>query len=159
MYMGSGPLRQLRSMARAALPPRALLKIDRGDALFVTNAPAFAPEMRDIPGFMCERRGALLCLLPEASWVLRWERRQGEPEDELCRSLLRFKGQLPDRANLALFAQGAKLLDGHPIPEALAAFDRALRRRAAVALRGGCGGALFACAVLRFLTEKKESGG
>lgn len=156
MYTDAGPLRQLRAQARALLPPRAFLRRDRGDALFVSNAPVFAPETRDLPGFLAERRGALLYLLPEPGWVLRWERRFREPPDDLSAGLARFKGVTPDRENLTLFARAAKLLDGHPSPEEIAALDRTLRQRAAVALRGGCGGGLYATAILRSMIDRKE---
>ena len=62
MWTDAGPLRQMRAAARAALPPRAFLRRDRGKALFVTNAPAFNPALREIPGFTAERRGGLLVL-------------------------------------------------------------------------------------------------
>ena len=156
MCTEAGPLRQLRAIARAALPPKAFLRRDRGDALFVTNAPAFAPELRAVPGFEAERRGELMYLLPEGSWVRRWERRFRQPPDALCASLARFRDAPPDRENLALFARGAKLLDGHASPEELAACDRAVRQRAAFALRGGCGGGLYACAILLSMLNDKE---
>ncbi len=159
MYTDAGPLRQLRAQARTALPPRAFLKRDRGDALFVTNAPAFAPELREVPGFLAERRGALLYLLPEPAWLLRWERRFREPPDALCESLARFKGMPPDRENLSLFARAAKLLDGHPSPGEVEALDRELRQRAAVALRGGCGGGLYAAAILLHMLDRRDAPG
>lgn len=150
MWTEGGPLRQMRAALRAQLPTRAFLKRDRGDALFITNAPAFDPALRELPGFIAERRGALMAVLPDAGWVARLERRCPEPPDELSASLLRFRGQAPDRENLVLFARGAKLLDAPGAASAaeIGAFDRALRQRAALALRGGCGGALYAASVL-----------
>ena len=156
MWTDAGPLRQLRAAARAALPARAFLRRDRGDALFVTNAPAFDPALQDIPGFSAERRGGLLYLLPDASWLARWERRSPEPPDDLCAKLRRFRGATPDRENLLLIAQGLKLLDGGATPEDTAGYDRAVRRRAAVALRGGCGGGLYASALIAFQLNRKE---
>ena len=148
MWTDAGPLRQMRARARAALPPRAFLRRDRGDALFVTNAPAFDPALREVPGFIAERRGGLLFLLPDASWLRRWERRFPEPPDDLCAKLERFRGEAIDRENLLLFARGAKLLDGGAVSEDVAAYDRAVRQRAALALRGGRGGGLYAAALL-----------
>ena len=163
MWTESGPLRQMRAALRAQLPTRAFLKRDRGDALFVTNAPAFDPASKVLPGFIAERRGALLAVLPDAGWVARLERRFPEPPDELSASLERFRNQAPDRENLILFARGAKLLDapGSISPADAEAFDREIRQRAALALRGGCGGALYACAALNArireqLTPSKE---
>ena len=148
MWTDAGPLRQLRAAARAALPPRAFLRRDRGEALFVTNAPAFDPALREIPGFTAERRGGLMYLLPDASWVVRWERRFPEPPDDLCAGFARFRGIAPDRENLLLFARGAKLLDARADFAEIAAYDRAVRQRAALALRGGCGGGLYAAALM-----------
>ena len=156
MWTDAGPLRQLRASARAALPPRAFLRRDRGGALFVTNAPAFDPALREIPGFTAERRGTLLHLLPDANWIARWERRFPEPPNDLCAKLQRFRGMTPDRENLLLFVQGAKLLDANATPEEFAAYDRRLRQCAATALRGGCGGGLYAAALIDFLWTNKE---
>ena len=157
MWTDAGPLRQMRASARAALPARAFLRRDRGEMLFVTNAPAFDPALREVPGFIAEWRGGLLFLLPDAGWLRRWERRFPEPPDDLCAKLDRFRGEAPDRENLLLFARGAKLLDAHATPEDIAAYDRAVRQRAAVALRGGCGGGLYAAALLNHrLTGRNE---
>ena len=156
MWTECGPLRQMRAAARAALPPRAFLRRDRGEALFVTNAPALDPAPGEIPGFTAERRGALLHLLPDASWVARWERRFPEPPDDLCAGLARFRGAAPDHENLLLFARGAKLLDAGAGSEEIIAYDRAVRQRAALALRGGCGGGLYAAAAICFQLNDKE---
>ena len=157
MWTDAGPLRQMRAAARAALPPHAFLRRDRGEALFVTNAPAFDPALREIPGFTAGRRGTLLYLLPDASWIARWERRAPEPPDDLCAKLQRFRGASPDRENLLLFTRGLKLLDGGATPEDIAAYGRTLRQRAAVALRGGCGGGLYAMALIAF--QLNDQGG
>ena len=156
MWTDAGPLRQLRASARAALPPRAFLRRDRGEALFVTNAPAFDPALRELPGFTAERRGNLLYLLLDAGWITRWERRFPNPPDGLCAELVRFRGGTPDRENLLLFAWGAKLLDASAEPHEIAAYDRAVRQRAACALRGGCGGGLYAAALLDYQLNDEE---
>ena len=148
MWTDAGPLRRMRAQARAALPPRAFLRRDRGEMLFVTNAPAFDPALREVPGFLAERRGGLLFLLPDAGWLRRWERRFPEPPDDLCAKLSRFRGEAPDRENLLLFARGLKLLDGGTGSDEILAYDRAVRQRAAIALRGGCGGGLYAAALI-----------
>lgn len=133
------------------LPLKAFLKRDRGEGLFVTNAPVFNPELREIPGFIAQRQGQLLRILPDCAWMQRFEEARMEPPDFFCGSLLRFRGMRPDRDNLRIFVQGAKLLDdGYiPSPAEITAFDRALRQRCAEALRGGaCGGGLYACALM-----------
>ena len=160
MWTEGGTARQMRAALRSALPPRAFLKRDRGGALFITNAPALDPALREIPGFLIERRGALWALVPDESWARRVERRAPEELDELSRQLSRFRGRTPGRENLRLFAQGAKLLDAAAVSRAQwAAYDRAVRNRAAVALRGGDGGALFACALLCARIQRKIENG
>lgn len=149
MWTDGGPARQMRAALRASLPPRAMLKRDRGDALFITNAPEIDPSLRAISGFVLLRRGGLWAVLPDESWIARMERRAAEPPNLLCAQLLRFRGEVPDLENLKLFVRGAKLLDERRPPLAdVRAYDRALRQQAALALRGGCGGGLYAAALL-----------
>lgn len=158
MWTDDGLLREMRAALRAQLPPGASLKRDRGEALFVAVARPSDPIPRTVPGFLSERRGALTAFLPDASWIERLERRHPNPPDSLSASLLRFRGQTPDRANLILFAQGLKLTDARASAPERAAYDRALRQRAAVALRGGCGGGLYAAALIdsQFNERKME---
>ena len=149
MWNESSPLERLRGELRPLLPERAFLKRDRGDALLITNAPAlgFAPEV--LPGCIVEKCGALLRILPDVQWVADFETGIPEPPDFFSRTLLRFRGVAADLDNLHLFARGAKLMDAQPSPGEIEACDRALRKRAALALRGGCGGGLYACACVR----------
>lgn len=142
-------LTRMREALRNSLPEKAFLKRDRGDALFVTNAPIFNPSITSIPGFILVHAGKLLHLLPDDGWIAALE--QAEAPDQLAASLARFRGMKPDMENLGLFAQGLKLLDmASAIPESeAAAFDIALRQRAALALRGAAsGGGLYAAAIL-----------
>ena len=145
------PLEQMRAELKSLLPERAFLKRDRGDALLVTNAPAFGFSPGQLPGCIVETRGMLLCILPDAQWVADFEATIPEPPDFLSRSLMRFRGIAADMDNLRLFARLAKLMDAQPSPGEIEACDRALRNRAALALRGGCGGGLYACACVRAL--------
>lgn len=88
-------------------------------------------------------------ILPGDAWILRLE--EVDPTDDFSRSLMRFRGQAPDQENRRIFAQGLKLLEqakNAPAAE-IRGYDRALRQRAAVALRGGCGGGLYAAALIR----------
>ena len=148
----------LREAAAAALPPGAFLRRDRGDALFVTDAPRLRPEA-DWPrlfsgaGFACVVENGLALLAPDAGWLDRLEGSRPEPPDALCASLLRFRGLAPEAESLRLFALGARALDGG---EDGARFDRLLRQRAAACLRlnrmdhdhSPRGGGLYACALL-----------
>ncbi len=127
----------LRAAATAALPPGAFLRRDRGDALFITNAPRIDPRtdraalLREA-GFTCVGSGGLLRLWPAGIWLTRLEAATPDPPDDLCRSLIRFRGISPDGASLKLFALGLRCLDGG---EGATRFDRLLRQRAAQCLR------------------------
>ena len=140
----------LRIQLQAVLPPRAFLRRDRGCGLFITNAAQFDPGFQLPSGFLGEREGGTLRILPDESCPLSLEKENPCPPDQLGASLLRFRGQAPDRENLLLFVQGLKLLDaGKSASHAeILAYDRILRQRAAIALRGGCGGALYAAALI-----------
>ena len=149
MWNEPSPLEMLRSELRPLLPERAFLKRDRGDALLITNAPALGLAPDRLPGCIVENRGMLLCILPDAQWIAEYEAAIPEPPDHLSRTLLFFRGVEADPDTLRLFARIAKLMDAQPSPGEIEACDRALRNRAALALRGGCGGALYACACVR----------
>ena len=151
MWNEPSPLEMLRSELRPLLPERAFLKRDRGDALLITNAPALGLAPDRLPGCIVENRGMLLCILPDAQWIAEYEAAIPEPPDHLSRTLLFFRGVEADPDNLRLFARIAKLMDAQPSPGEIEACDRALRNRAALALGGGCGGALYACACVRAL--------
>lgn len=141
-------LAEMRRALRSALPEKAFLRRDRGDALFITNAPAFEPALSEVPGFRAQLQAPLMRILPDESWIFRLE--ENPAPDQLSASLARFRGDFPDAQNILLFVQGAKLLDDPSActPDQIAAFDRALRQSAAIALRGGCGGGLYACALM-----------
>lgn len=154
MWNESSPLERLRGELRPLLPERAFLKRDRGDALLISNAPAFGCTPERLPGCIVENRGMLLCILPDAQWIAEYEAAIPEPPDHLSRTLLFFRGVEADIDNLHLFARIAKLMDAQPSPGEIEACDRALRNRAALALRGGCGGGLYACACVRALLNQ-----
>jgi len=150
--------RILRQAAASVLPQGAFLRRDRGDALYVTNAPFIHPGMDWTlllaeAGFRCTGGNGLLRLWPDGSWLIRLEAACPDPPDDLCRSLLRFRGCSADVESLRLFALGLRLLDGG---EAGTSFDRQLRQRAAECLRLNAlnsnepprGGGLYACALL-----------
>ena len=150
MSLDTDILRRMRAQLRAQLPPRAFLKRDRGEMLFVSNAPAIDASFSGATGFTLTRRGQLVFFLPDESRLLRLEAQHRQPPDTLCASLMRFRGAEIAPDTLLLFAQGIKLLDLKNAPKAdIAAFDRKLRQTAAVALRGGCcGGGLYALSLI-----------
>ena len=143
-------LDRMRQALRAALPEKAFLKRDRGDALFITNALIFDSSIPSIPGFILIPDGKLMQVLPDAGWIAEIEK-HAEAPDHLSTSLLRFRSMKADMENLSLCAQGFKLLDMGPSAPAaeIEAFEHSLRSRAALALRGAAsGGGLYAAAVI-----------
>ena len=146
--------RRLRDAARARLPEGAFLRRDRGDALYVTDAPLRGGKVDwAAAGFICREVEGLARLTPSTVWLDRLEARYPEPPDPLCRSLRRFSGP-PDAAALALFARAVKQLDGG---ERDPRYSRDLRQRAAVCLREHIpGGGLYACALANYLIEKER---
>lgn len=148
---------EMRRILRAVLPERAFLRRDRGDALFVSNAPALGFRESAVEGFELRIEGELMHILPNEGWMRRTE--AAPPPSPLAESLARFRGEEIERGALLLFAQGLKLLDmGDSAPKnELLAFDRALRQRAALALRGGCGGGgLYALAILNHQIQMNQ---
>ena len=143
------PTRKMRASIRMHLPPKAFLLIDRGEALFVSNAPIFSPDRPAIPGFSIYRSGRNICFLPDDSWILRLERRTAEPPDELSRTLMRFRGEKIENDALKLYAQALKISEGDTKAKAreIEAFETAIRKKAAIALRSGGGGGLYGLAV------------
>ena len=145
--------RELRAAAASLLPEGAFLRRDRGDALFVTDAPrrGTVPDGAAM-GFICDMKDGLARLTPGPEWLERLEARHPDPPDPLCASLRRFHGP-PDRDTLRLFAAGAKLLDGAPNDPTYA---RRVRQAAAVALREHRGGGgLYACGLILHFIEKE----
>ncbi len=155
----------LRAAARAALPEGAFLKRAREDGLFVTDAPRRCPggdwhtALSDA-GFTVAESDGLARLSPAPAWLIRLEAGHPQPPDAFCAGFLRFAGRTPEAESLALFALGARALDGS---DDRARFERRLRQRAAVCLRLNQipstvrGGGLYACALLKTLIEEADS--
>lgn len=154
--------RALRNAARVALPEGAFLRRDRGEALFVTDAPRIAASVpwQDAlaeAGFLIEERGGLAFLTPGPGWLGGLEAEYHAPLDEFCRGFIRFAGRKIEPESLALFALGARILDGGADE---GRFDRRLRQRAAVCMRDkstSCGGGLYACALLDYLIKEEST--
>ena len=73
----------LRAVAAGALPQGAFLRRDRGDALFVSDAPRLASVAALAgalarAGFRCEASGGLIQLWPDALWLARTEAERPE---------------------------------------------------------------------------------
>lgn len=146
--------RTLRDAARSRLPEGAFLRRDRGDALFVTDAPLRGGSVDwAAAGFICRENEGLARLTPSAIWLQRLESLCPEPPGPLCRSFRRFSGP-PDDVALTLFARAMKRLDGG---ERDPRYARDLRQRAAVCLREHIpGGGLYACALANYMIEKER---
>lgn len=143
---GAALARSLRAIAREALPERAFLRRDRGDALFVSDAPRWGAF--DVPEcFDYEVRDGLLRLWPSPACVAAFAARHPDPPDFFCETLKRFCSQPVEAADLRLFAQGLRFLDG---AADAGDFERRLRQRAAVCLRDPARrpGGLYACGLL-----------
>ena len=131
----------LRERVRAALPARAFLRRDRGDALYITDAPrhGFAGE---IAGLRAETEGGIARLYLKEEILNACDL----PADEFALSLSRFQNAPATGEALALFTEGMKLLEV-PNEVGYRAYDKKIRQAAAVALRTGEGGGLYACAL------------
>ena len=136
----------LRRFVAAPLPEGAFLRRDRGNALYITNAPSKGwTGMLD--GFSVEQQGmmARLSILPEMI-----EKCDYAP-DSLAFELERFRGVSQDAA--AIFTECVKCIEA---PEQILweKCDRNLRQAAAAAMRSGCGEGLYYCALA--LAEAKR---
>ena len=146
---------RMRAALRAALPPGAFLKRERGEALFVTDAPRRGPcPDWGALGFSCEVSHGLARLTPGKVWVMELEAQYPEPPDHLCQTLRR--GGEIDGEVLRLFSMGLKRLDGEA---RYSDYGKRLRQLAAARLREhGSMGGLYACGIINCLTERKERG-
>lgn len=141
---------------RLAAEAVGAVRVDRGEALYVCGRAdlqaAFAAA-----GFAVARRGALLALDPGpelrrafAGWAA-----QRVTTDELL--LRRLIGRAEGEGEAALLTRGLKLLSLRAAQGAWAAYDRALRREAALCLRKQAGGgALFGCYALEKLAGEER---
>lgn len=156
MHNEAFPTRKMRAALRAKLPPRAFLKIDRAEALFITNAPMFSADIPEAAGFYAYRRGRNLCYTPDESWLIRLERRNELPPDELCATLFRFRGEKIGKDALKLYVHALKLAENADTLSAAEAeaFEGKIRRHTALALRLGGGGGLYGLAVLNAQLKK-----
>lgn len=148
---------KIRIACTECLPERAFLRRDRKNALFITNAPRIAPEIRwsdrlNAAGFIVREENGLLRLWPDAQWILMLEEMYPIPPDYLSKALLRFRNLAPEFSAIELFAQGLRQLDGDSPTD----YERQVRQSAAIALRTGIGGGLYGCALINDLIRKEK---
>jgi len=140
----------LRELILPALPEAAFLRRDRGDALFITNAPRFtdADTLADhlrTRGFVCAPGNGFLRISPGPALLTRFELQHDAP-DFFCETLLRFRGCPPSEDALRLFSRGIQLLENAD-PGKKNEYLRQVRRLAALSLRNRQGG-VYACALI-----------
>ena len=145
----------MRTSLTALLPGGAFLRRDRLSGLYVTDAPRRDPNgpwraAAEAAGFRAEEGRGLASLSPGEVWMDRLAERFPSPPDQLCASMERFNHLPVDDASLRLFARGLKALESG---EGVAFYDKTLRQRAAVCLRSGGGGGLYACALVHYLLK------
>lgn len=150
----------LRKTARRCIPDRAFLRRDRGGALFVSNAPAYAETSAWLSrlqqeGFHCKSDGALLRIFPSPGLIAALELSHPVPPDHLCETLLRFRGQPPCEEASALFCTGVQLLENAD-PGRLGDYFKRTRQLAALCLRKNEGGA-YACALIANALQSERS--
>ena len=124
---------------RACLPPGVNARRDRGEGLFVVR------ERVESPYFACAPAGDVWRLTPTEALLREYELEA--PQSALSRTFLRFRGLPVEKESVSLFCEAAKLLEA-PERARIVALDRTLRQRAAVCLRTGGGGGLYACAMM-----------
>ena len=129
----------LRAAVASQLPPGVSIKRDRGDALYITNAPAKGWN-GDITGFDAVINGAMARIYPAGSTM---EKCDFEP-DTLANELARFRGA--SRESMLLFCACMKCVEA-PDAAVYEKCDRAVRQAAARALRTGGGEGLYYCAL------------
>lgn len=149
-------VRQMRETLSAILPQRAFLRRDRGDALYISNAPRFDSETDwaaccGEAGFRSKKENGLLQLWPAEAWLKRLEDQFDTSPDFLCSTLERFKKLPVDEDNLNLFALGMRCLDGD---NSIIDYEKRLRNRIAVCLRSDVGGGLYACGLLNHIIKE-----
>lgn len=124
---------------RAYLPAGVNARRDRGEGLFV------AREKVESPYFTCVPLGGVWRLTPTEALLREYEK--DAPQDALARTFWRFRGLPVEAESVSLFCTAAKLAEA-PERARIASLDKALRQRAAVCLREGGGGGLYACAMM-----------
>ena len=129
----------LRALALSQLPPGAFLRRDRGDALYVTNAPARG-WTGPAAGFSVELCGGIAKLTPDAASMQSCD----FLPDRLATELARFTGASGEA--IRIFTACMKCVEA-PDRQSFEKCDRLLRQAAARALRSGGGDGLFYCAL------------
>lgn len=130
---------EFREYVRGALPQGAFLRRDRGDALYITDAPRRG-WIGPLSGFSVEICGPFAKISPLGGTMARCD----YAPDRLALELSRMKGASPEA--LILFIECLKCAEA-PDSGAYGRCDRRLRQAAARAMRAGGGEGLYYCAL------------
>lgn len=128
----------------------AFLRCDRGNALYVTNAPVMIDEKIDwdAAGFFAREEGKLCFLVPGEGWIgsfEEWARGQVQCA-RLSKAVCNASFGAVEPEDMRLFAEGIKRFE---MKGDAAGYERLVRQRAAVCLRERSGGGtLVACALI-----------
>lgn len=129
----------IREYVRGALPQGAVLRRDRDDALYITDAPRLGWS-GPLDGFYVEICGPLARISPLAVTMQRCD----YAPDRLAQELSGMKGASPEA--LTLFIECLKCAEA-PDVGAYGRCDKKLRQAAARAMRAGGGEGLYYCAL------------
>lgn len=141
--------------------PDAFLRWARGDALFVSDAVRKTPDTAAVESelkqyFYTSRiEKNLLHISPAPVKVCAFEAFSFPEITPFLRGFTAFRGREPDETTIMLFSEGLKLCAVRSGAAAVANYEKRVRQRAALALRTGGGGGLFACAqMIEYLTRR-----
>ena len=147
----------LREAVLSLLPDKKgiFLRCDRGEALYVTNAPARTDEQIDweSAGFSYSTVGKLCFLIPQTEWVDRLEQWLApKTEARLAADIRHADFHETAEEDAALLIEGVKLME---LQGDVRVYEKKIRQRAAVCLREKRGGGtLGVCALMiDFLNE------
>ncbi len=156
-----GVITPMRQAAQAALPEMRgiFLRCDRGEALYVTNAPqrmAAAIDWESV-GFHARVERGLCFLTPRDEWIERFcawaQTAQDEEAERLSRAAQDEDIHQEDRA---LWLAGVKLLEMGADGMHLMLYEKRARQRAAVCMREKRGGGALRAAALCIAMMKGE---
>ena len=149
----------LREAALSLIPENQgiFLRCDRGEALYVTNAPARTetPIDWETAGFAVRTEGKLVFLTPDAAWIGRLEEWLAAKTDARLACAIR-PADFHETADMdmALLIEGVKLIE---LRGDVRGYEKKVRQRAAVCLREKSGGGtLGVCALI---TDYLNEGG
>lgn len=130
------------------------VRVARDDALYFAPSPGEVPQTSAL--FRLDMRADGVRLFPTERAVRTFEAWAATASEGLGAELARLRHQPGSEPELALFAQGLKMLELHAAQGAWRAYDKKLRQQAAECLREKTGGgALFACSMLPTLAKKE----